>query len=193
MKGILVAAIVLFTTALTAQSIDTSFTWTNFTGTEAIKLNVESGTEDISIVFEGTVSQGSIDVDLMDPDGERQGGFQLNSSSNDFVTIRTSGIGTSSTSTIKDSNETVVSIRSGGNSVEINEGAFSLTTEDGTGINISSSGGVNIVEGHTAGSNDGEAKGVMVENISDPAKGTWTVKVRGENASGDIRLVLDKD
>lgn len=193
MRFISIIFFVAISTATLAQNIDTTLTWEAFSGRDAINIDVPKDAGDLSLVFESEISLGSIDVSLIDPDGERQGGFQLNASENDFVSVRSRSTGSSATEVIKDSNDTYVSVRSGGNSLEINDSSFSLTTEDGVGINISNEGGVSIIEGSAPGEENGVAKGVMVENFGDPMPGKWKIKIKGEKVSGTVQLKISFD
>lgn len=193
MKYLSIPVILLFTVSLFGQNIDTTLNWDSFSGKDALKIDVPKGAEDLSLVFESEISTGSIEVSLIDPDGERQGGFQLNSSENDFVSVRSRSSGSNATEVIKDSNDTYINMRSGGNSLQINNNSFSLSTEDGVGINISSDGGVSIIEGSAPGENSGVAKGVMVENFGDPMSGKWQIKMKGENVSGTVNLKISFD
>lgn len=217
MKSVFVFAACLLAASLSAQSeIDTTITLSDHTGKSSISIDVPEGAEALAVVVEGLVQSGSIEIELFDPKGQRQSGFQLNSLSEDYLIVRhgdhddrsatvkskskpktKSKSSNSNSNSNKDSNsdeETLISVRSGGKTTSIASGEGSVSVSSGnSSIAISSNDGVSKVVTKGLGSNGGAAKGVMVETIDNPGAGRWELRIQSENVSGEINLDVDHD
>ena len=219
MKYVIILSAFLFTSLLSAQSvIDTTITLSDHTGNQEMVINVPDGAENLAVAIEGKVDGGSFEIELFDPKGQRQGGFQLNSSSDDYVVVRSgshddrnakaksksktktksksksSNSNSNSNSENDEDEETLISIRSGGKSTSISSGQGSMSVASGNGsVSISSNDGVSKVVTKGLGNGEGSAKGVMVESISKPDAGRWKLRIKSENVTGEIKLEVDHD
>lgn len=252
MKQIIFLLLVSSWMTASTQSMffDSTFVMENESGRTEIPVKVSSSTDVLAIAFDGRVSNGSIEIELRDPDGHREGGFQLNTSSNDYVTTRHSKHGGS------DVQSTRSVIRSSGSSMSVetstssgkngksksksksksnsnsnsnsNSGSqstsssasgstsdsgsgenssttvttssssgetISVTSEDGEILTITKSGDGTSEEhsNHQNHHGSGEAKGTMIESISDPAPGIWKIILKTEDVTGRLKIAVEQN
>jgi hypothetical protein len=186
--------------------IDTSFELSNENGVKEIDVQVEKGSETLAVVFEGEISEGFIEVELVDPNGKRHGGFELSASSGNVVSVRSgtqedrenvnvNSNSNSNNGTTTESETTTISVSKGGNTTSISTGdkSLSISSGDGQGLSISSDGGVSIIKSNYYSEDSKGAKGVMVESVEKPRSGVWVIRVKSKNATGKIDLVIDRD
>lgn len=173
--------------SLNAQVIlDSTIQLDNETGKMEIPIQVTNGADKLSVSFEGRVSSGSFEVELRDPDDQRQGGFQLNSSSDDYVKVKSSK---KNSQNKKSSRNEIRSSSSSGKS----KSSISITTGDGKNKSKNSSKGSNSNDGEDSsisisnGAGSGQnisitsASGQHVTTVVNDSSGSQTVGIQSQN------------
>jgi len=147
-----------------------------------IKIKVNGDSKSLVFTFKGTVSKGDLNISLIDPEGKREGGFNLS-------TVRGSkGSGSSINITTNNKDGNAKS------SVNIGSAASSSTgTSTSTNVNINSNSNSENGKGYNqvmttsySGNGKGESKGSMTKTISNPLGGTWIVKIETKKATGKL-------
>ena len=170
-----------------SERINEKLHYENETAIKELKFEVRGSSKVLTMAFEGKITSGSIEIEVIDPDGEEQNGFELS-------TTRQSKSGYS------------VSSSTGKNIVEVYSGAEGsgasviVSKNSGSGKNSNSNSNSNDGSSRTTAesyevsdSGNSTAKGVLSETIASPKPGIWTILIDSENVTGDISFKVKQN
>ena len=221
MNRILLFTVLMFgCTLLSAQSeFKKTLTLDSSSDTQNIPLEVGDGLSALAITVLGHITEGSVVVTILNPDGQKQSGMELKTGEKYKVKVKSKSKSKGKGSSSSTSTSTSTSTSSGTSTVTVTATAdedgkgttVTTTTNSGDGSNVvvsvngdtsaaASESEVRISSGKsssTAVSTSADegtgAKGVLAEAVKDPMPGTWTLVVKTEGASGEIELRVERD
>jgi hypothetical protein len=151
----------------------------NETSEQEVTLQVNPSTRQLTFKFRGDIEQGKLIMTILDPNGKKEGGFELegkDSSENANTatsTVTSSGVtqSTSSSSSSSKSGKTKSSSSNSNSNTNSNENNYSYSFSSATG---------------------GKANGQMNKSLENPVSGKWTIKIKYEKLKGKVYLMTSQ-
>ncbi len=173
------------------------FEWKETNKKETIKINVEKGAEKLTMDLKGWISEGSFNLTVYDPEGNKTGWFSLVSSGEggSHVRVETNNDSNSNSNTNTNTNGS-------GSNVTVTTTTTTTNSSDGNYVvkrkskNKSKSKKKNKRGNYSysmTDSDDKKSKGVMRKSISDPSPGIWKLVFEVEDATGELTAIVDQE
>lgn len=149
------------------------------TSEQKVTLKVNPLTKQLTFKFRGDIEHGKLIMTILDPNGKKEGGFELeatDSSENANTatsTVTSSGVtqSTSSSSSSSKSGKTKSSSSTSNSNKNSNDNNYSYSFSSASG---------------------GKANGQMNKSLENPVSGTWTIKIKCEKLKGKIYLMTSQ-
>ena len=195
MKTVLSLLFIGLASSLFAQKqFSEEFTFNKTSTDQAYEVPIPAGAKKLDFQLKASLEEGQIKVRLLDPEGEKHGGFELGSQetgTNSATSIRSTGKAgrNSNISTNSNTNGTATTISSSGHN-----SSSSSTNSQGSTTTISST---SSDEGEkksysysyqNVSSNEKGAKGQMDRKMVEPLAGTWKVIIEATDATGQVEV-----
>ncbi len=160
----------------THSSLEQKFDFDNESGQKTIKLQVGQQMDMIGFNFQSTISSGSLEMSIFDPNGKREGGFILEAHEDGPKNI-------SLESKSKSGGKSSVNISS-------NSGSNSSVGSTGKRNQSVATGSNNQTHQYIMQSGGGQSVGSMNKQIDNPIPGTWSVQIEMKQLNGDLALQM---
>ncbi len=175
------------------------FEWKETNKKETIKINVEKGAEKLTMDLKGWISEGSFNLTVYDPEGNKTGWFSLVSSGEGGSHVR---VETNNDSNSNSNTNTNTNTNGSGSNVTVTTTTTTTNSSDGDYVvkrkskNKSKSKKKDKKGNYSysmTDSDDKKSKGVMRKSISDPSPGIWKLVFEVEDATGELTAIVDQE
>ena len=208
----LTGLIILLPTLISSQkgvaNFDDEFTWSKKSTTETIYIDVKKGADALALVFEGSITEGDLDLIAYDPDGNKVAGFSLETAGSNGVQVFVETGQSDNELSITTHGENGASTISYGSNIDIKTDSDgeskSYTIRTGPkdkkkkknknknkNKNKDKTSKSYTVTSTSEGSQN--AKGVMTKVITDPMPGQWKIVMDINNVTGELSAKIDQD
>ncbi len=172
------------------ESIDEAFEWKKESKEDICFIDVNKKSKALLMSFAGVITEGSLEVNVYNPSGEKIPGFHLLSDDNVKHGVSVSV----STGDNMKSTETVTSTNSSGVSTST---VTTSSTSTSSSVSASDSSGKYSGKssyGYTSSSSNSQgAKGVVSKIIAGPMQGKWKLVIIAKNAVGKLDVEIDQE
>jgi hypothetical protein len=172
----------------THNAIDKEFDWKDENKTETYYLDVKKKSNTLLMSFAGAIDEGSMEVTVFNPSGEKIPGFHLICEDNNKNGVSVS------MSTGKDAKKTrsTTSTSSSGTSTSRVSTTTSKTSTSSNDTSGELSSG-NSYEYSSTNSDSKGAKGVVTKVLSDPMPGKWKLVISVKDVTGKLDVEIDQE